>query len=75
MGPPECNSARGYTIIILYAFRNQRRIKSKFPKHSKSKYLSTYELIVPPMLRQAAAQTQMSVDQAPEPLTYVIALL
>ena len=31
MGPPECNSARWYTIVILYAFHTKRRIKSKFP--------------------------------------------
>ena len=48
MGPPECNSARGYTIIILYEFYTQRCIKSKFQSHTKSMYLSDiYELIIP----------------------------
>ena len=48
---PECHSARGYSIILLYAFHTQRRIKSKFPNHSKDMYLSDiYELIIPPML-------------------------
>ena len=34
MGPPECNSVRGCTIIMLYAFHTQRLIKSKFPNNS-----------------------------------------
>ena len=53
MGFPECNGARGYSIIILhvYAFHTQRCIKSKFPTHSKSIYMSNiHEFIIPTML-------------------------
>ena len=51
MGPQKCNSARGYAIIILYAFHTKRHIKSKFPNHIKSIYLSDiYELKTPPIL-------------------------
>ena len=34
MGPSECNNACGYTLIILYAFHTQRRIKNKFQSKS-----------------------------------------
>ena len=44
--------SRPYIIIILkYAFHTHRRIKSKFPNHSKSIFSGIYQLIIPPKLK------------------------